>query len=401
MKEFFCRPFVGALRASGAIKVPGAQKRRARWSARWGVGGVPALILALVTVPVWLTAPPDAAALEAVGGRIQAHGFVEMQLRSLNKNYTDKWDLSQWYNIFNVELEVDLLQDTVGPLDLVSGYVRVEARFDCVYSRGCGMVKPVNTYGNRAKSLPGRLNRGDLYTTAGQITLERNKRISNRAGDPLLVQETPGFEGIYDGNEEGPGVLERSDLMQCRQAPCGPTDDTWKPWGSPVRFWNADRNNRWAAVDGAPWEVMDDGTNGAPFLVAMENFENFKFASVPIIGGANSGHALNIFGPWLPENFVDPNGSMANVVNPLDASRVSPQSLTQGAGSAPMRPIAILREDDPQRSEIYIRTYRPQGTDDPELDSNGNPLDATDAGYGDTSGWHAINPHLSRQPYLQ
>ena len=70
----------------------------------------------------------QAQAFEAFDGRLQAHGFYEMQLRALNADYAEDWDVSQWYQVFNLELEFDLLQDTVGLVDLVSAYVRAEVR---------------------------------------------------------------------------------------------------------------------------------------------------------------------------------------------------------------------------------------------------------------------------------
>ncbi len=384
MIQSVCRSFVGA------------HPLRTRWStclsnlSRTGWRAIAACVLFFC-----LVAPPGAQALEALDGRIQAHGFVEMQLRTMSADFSDNWDLVQWYNIFNVELEVDLLQDTVGPLDLVSGYVRVEARFDCIYSRGCGMVKPVNTYGDRAKSLPTRLMDGETFTSAGQIRLESDGPVARPDRDPLAFTETPGFEGIYGEEPEdrlGPGALTRSDLMQCRQSPCSATDDFWKPWGAPVQFWRADRNNKIASDTGLPWENQDDGTQGSPFLVAMYAFEDFRFAVMPVTGGANLGNPLALMGPWLPKNFVEPNAAMADVVNPLDSSRVSPASLSDGAGANPMRPIPYLREDDPERSKIYVRDLRPYTSDDPERDVFGNPLDSDDVAYGDTFGWLTVNP---------
>ncbi len=116
-----------------------------------------ALLGALATLAAILAVVPRADALEAFDGRIQAHGFGEMQIRMLNSQFSEEADLSQWYNVFNLELEFDILPDGWGPFDLLQAYVRVEGRYDCVLNRLCGTSRSVNTYGDRAKRLPKRL----------------------------------------------------------------------------------------------------------------------------------------------------------------------------------------------------------------------------------------------------
>ena len=59
-------------------------------------------------------APSTAGAFEAFDGRLQLHGFFESQMRVISANYGEQWDMTQWYNILNLELELDLLED-VGP----------------------------------------------------------------------------------------------------------------------------------------------------------------------------------------------------------------------------------------------------------------------------------------------
>ena len=116
----------------------------------------------------------DHADAEALDGRLEVHGYFEMQGRTISQNFSDQWDLTQWYNVFNLELELDLVQDTHGPLDLMSAFIRIEARFDCVYSRGCGMIRSADLYGNRARNMPRRLNSGDEYTNAGSIVIKND-----------------------------------------------------------------------------------------------------------------------------------------------------------------------------------------------------------------------------------
>ncbi len=110
-----------------------------------------------------------AEALEFFDGRIQAHGFAEMQIRVLDEQFDDNLDLAQWYNVLSLEVEADILPDGWGPIDMLQAYVRVEGRYDCVWKRGCGMFQSVNTYGDRAKKLPDRLSDGMTQDYAGVL----------------------------------------------------------------------------------------------------------------------------------------------------------------------------------------------------------------------------------------
>jgi hypothetical protein len=325
--------------------------------------------------------PSSAEAFEAIEGRLQAHGYYEMQLRTISRNFSDQWDVTQWYNIFNLELELDMVQTTHGPLDLMSAFVRIEARFDCIYSRGCGVVRGVDVYGNRARRLPNRLQGGDEFTHAGSIFVERDGPWPvTPERNPYTLREVPAFRGIYEATEEGLGPANRSVQFQCG-APVGTGGSAFCPDGGGVyrpgrvaaRFWQADRNRRIADFDG---NAIDDGTDGAPYLVALRDFKDFEFTAIPIIGGSNSGNPLLLMGPWLPENTVETNATLADLPSPLDASRVSPQSLVNGGGANPMRPIPIFREDEAGKDQIWIR----QTT---ELD--GQP--AVSSGR-----WESINP---------
>ena len=108
-------------------------------------------------------------ALEYFDGRIQAHGFGEMQVRVLDQSFDDNLDLAQWYNVLNLEVEVDVLPNGWGPIDMLQTYVRVEGRYDCVWKRGCGMFRSVNTYGDRTRRLPDRLSDGMTQDYSGVL----------------------------------------------------------------------------------------------------------------------------------------------------------------------------------------------------------------------------------------
>jgi len=113
-------------------------------------------------VGAWLAAglvlcvAAPAGAFEYFDGRLQVHGFFEEQVRALSNNFSmaDDLDLAQWYHVLNAEIEYDFAPDGWGPFDVLSGYVRLEARYDCVWTRACGMFDSANAFGNRARHLP-------------------------------------------------------------------------------------------------------------------------------------------------------------------------------------------------------------------------------------------------------
>jgi hypothetical protein len=141
---------------------------------------------------LWATARP-AIAVEAFDGRIQAHGFLEMQIRALNSSFEEELDLAQWYNVINLELEFDILPDGWGPFDLLQAYVRLEGRYDCIYSSGCGIFPSVKTYGNKSRRLPNRLRDaidqdygGAIPTNDSVVPPGQPRRINPQERNPTL-----------------------------------------------------------------------------------------------------------------------------------------------------------------------------------------------------------------------
>ena len=143
-----------------------------------------------VLAALWLLliAVPRAEAVEALDGRIQAHGFLEMQIRSLSGSFSEELDLAQWYNVINVELEFDILPNGWGPFDLLSAYVRVEGRFDCLYYDACGIFPSARTYGNKSRDLPLRLRDALDEDYAGVI--ETNDQANPPGSDVYRVPDT-------------------------------------------------------------------------------------------------------------------------------------------------------------------------------------------------------------------
>ena len=57
---------------------------------------------------------PGVGAFEALDGRLQVHGFYAMQLRGMSADWKDQFDMTQWYNVLNLEIELDLAPDGFG-----------------------------------------------------------------------------------------------------------------------------------------------------------------------------------------------------------------------------------------------------------------------------------------------
>ena len=175
-------------------------------------------------VATFLVAAGPGRALDALDGRIEVHGFFESQMSVISDDFAGEYDLAQWQQVLNIEIEVDVLPDGWGYIDLLQAYVRIEGRYDCVYTRGCGMFQGANTYGDKAKHLPERIASGHQSLFTGAIRLEETQSKTNRFVDtdndgvadttqqtvttnvfgqriadnrrPLSLAEAPGFSGL-------------------------------------------------------------------------------------------------------------------------------------------------------------------------------------------------------------
>ncbi len=233
-------------------------------------------LLAVASLALGLSSTP-CEALDFFDGRIQAHGFAEMQIRVLDEQFADNLDLSQWYNVANLELEIDVLPDGWGPIDSFQTFVRVEGRYDCLWERGCGMFRSVNTYGDRARRLPDRLRDGATQDYAGVLKTGPTTE-DNPHGD---VQTLNG-----DRRADGSVIPNRGAL------------DLW----------------RLRDIEGA-----DDipNTDDDPFRYTMSSFLDFAFSSQDRRGADGGILQKSVLGPWLPSNSVDANAALRHKANPF------------------------------------------------------------------------------------
>jgi hypothetical protein len=303
------------------------------------------ILLILILLPV----ASSASGFEAFDGRLQAHGYFESQLRAISADYSEDWDVTQWYQIFNLEIELDLITETIGPVDLLSGYVRAEVRYDCIYSRGCGMFRSMNAYGDRAKSLPRRLNNAHGRQAAGAILLEEDTgRLSGGSTDPVGLEDTLGWNVL--AGEPG------ADELDGNPSPSDPTC---------VGMYGAATCR---VLAGGPDSLIEN--NDDPFEGAFVNFQDYRFTHRQARGGTEHGLAIRPAGPWLPKNEVEPLAALADRPNLFDHTRRSDvlraavynteiivngatpaQALVaadaiRGAGALPFRPIPVIDEGD-------------------------------------------------------
>ena len=120
-----------------------------------------AFFTAAIVATAAIVLPSETRAVDLMDGRVEVHGFYEAQVRSMVRDYdfSDDWDLTQWWNILNIEIEADVAPDGIGPFDLISVFGRIEVRYDCVWTGACGIFSSADAYrvGNHRRRLPKRL----------------------------------------------------------------------------------------------------------------------------------------------------------------------------------------------------------------------------------------------------
>jgi len=274
-----------------------------------------------------LVLAPRAHAIEALDGRVQLHGYTEVQVRALDEKFSQELDLAQWYNVLNVELEFDVAPEGFGPIDVLSAYIRVEGRYDAIYSHGFGMFPSINTYGNFAEDLPKRLRDSKSVEMGGVIPATdafgayKNSRIANR--DPAVME--PPVMHIPPQNidpnpdlDPGPGVR--------LQFPNGINAAKGGPDELPVdgRKANQGVHHTYPGFDlffkqAGPDDVL--GTADDPARYVQQHIADFAFTFKEIRGPINAN--TMIMGPWLPKNFIRAVALNPDIGNPF-RGRVAP-----------------------------------------------------------------------------
>ena len=231
-------------------------------------------VLVVASAVVVTGSAPRSQAIELAEGRVQIHGFGEVQLRALDEKFKEELDLAQWYNVINVELEFDIAPDGFGPFDLISAYIRAEGRYDAIYSDGFTLFPSLNTFGNDAERLPDRLSDAIDKEFAGTVpATDRHGNFAHpriedgKTSNLVPAGERLGFPG-YDTffRQLGPDNI-----------------------AGPSPFQNRGVLKLGRAFDDPAWYVH-------------EHILDYEFAFKDFRGTANTG--TQILGPWLPRNFI-------------------------------------------------------------------------------------------------
>jgi hypothetical protein len=269
-------------------------------------------------------------AIEFFEGNLEIHGAYETQVRAIARDFepADGIDLTQWYHILNIEAEADFAPDGIGPFDVFQGFMRIEVRYDCVWTRACGIFSSVDAFGDGAKRLPRRLNDGRRagFRPSGALFTNHTRRFSDIPREFLPFA----FRGMPSGSSKPSEIFDIQGL-----------DTLFGSRGVDDIFGNAD--------------------DPAPFYFAKQIDDECRFGFRGR-NGSMDGVGTQIMGPWHPKCKIRPIGRLRNKPNPVSDIDFSPITGSVGTGPLPFRPQPRLGwTRDPQKGEaqgVYYPSYR-------------------------------------------
>lgn len=198
----------------------------------------PSLVSALLLL-AGLLAAREGRAFEFFDGRIQVHGYTESQFRSMSDGFRDdRWFVSQWAQVLNLELEVDIAPQGFGPFDSIGLYVRGQARFDCIWSQLCGMMSSAKLFGNRSNRVPGNLATGIDSNLTGVLQIPgepKPTRAQSTSNNLILLDDVPFLTslvglGARDILKTFAPVADGLYTTKQYQSSLGPLSFTLGPW---------------------------------------------------------------------------------------------------------------------------------------------------------------------------
>jgi hypothetical protein len=332
-----------------------------------------------------LLLPAAAGSVEFFDGRLQIHGFYEAQVRSIAKNYspTDNFDLTQWYNVLDLEVEAELAPDGWGPFDLISSFSRVEVRYDCVWTHACTLFDSANAYGHRSLfgKDPRRLLDGHRDGFTGTIITGDRRRYSDVSFfDPFSPDPQTNILGGPAGSFKVIRVWQQAAFT--RQFATSPGDDqVFDPPGSPLcplplvpsalcgRELQGDVSEIPTFVDDPGLNVMRrtldcfygaqrtrGPTNGQDRRDLLLSIDGCRVRPIAYLRDIPNPFNPNDFNPWLPDRVTDPRSPLFGTV--IRDSSGNPV-LLPGSTALPFRPFPTLTYDAPGQAGVAQGIFYP------------------------------------------
>jgi len=126
--------------------------------------------LVLAAVGALALAARPAGAWELGDGFVEVHGFYQMEFRGIADSFElTNYNPHQWAHTLNLEAEFDLLPDGWGPISLLQAFVRVEARYDCVWQSMCHIATGQRLWGAEANRAPSQFTNGRSSGFSGPL----------------------------------------------------------------------------------------------------------------------------------------------------------------------------------------------------------------------------------------
>jgi Protein of unknown function (DUF1302) len=323
-----------------------------------------ALAAALAVAGSTLAGP--ASAFEYFDGKLQVHGFYEAQIRFLGRGFNpaDNIDMAQWYNVLNLELELSAIDEGWGPIDLLSFYLRAEARYDCVWTRACGLFPSVNTYGNRAKRLPLRMVDAERSGFQGTVY---DGSIGSYSGQTIVSVQDPNTTAL----KLIPEIHLQDQHLPMLFSQIHRIDTLFEVAGPDQQF---------GAGEG-PY-----GKDDPAYFYFRQVQDTCLFGSRYVSGGDN-GEGLQVL-VHNPGCDVVEAGRLRNLPNPFNPNDLNPVTGKGGSAALPFRPAPYFMAmpgpgDAAPRSPSAQGVYYPSssyrqalidGLDDPEQNFSQNEL---------------------------
>ncbi len=258
-----------------------------------------------------LLAPAAARAIDLLDEKIQIHGYFEAQVRGISSNFTEEFDLTQWYNVLNVEIDLDILARR--------------------------LRRPGFDYRLRARRGPLRLRVDARLRPLGQHRRVRQPRaqaartsVAGRECEPV------GSDQLRDAHA--------SVNLGSSSRPCSSTRARLPPpAGSalPARTEIFRGFNQLPSID--TLYGVRQVVNGVEYLPAFYTFQryrNYGFALRAIRGNENRRDTQAM--PWDPKDDIDPQGTLADRVNPFRVQDINPITGLRGGNALPYRPAPLF-----------------------------------------------------------